>query len=251
MMRYIASALAAWLLLACVALNAQMLPMVGGSAGIGAPVGNGTRTISGVVSSCNVTTLAATVLGELLLASVQVVSNSPTNVTVSSVNDGTNAYTLAKRIQDASNIYNNELWYKANAAAVGSSATITITFSATTNNNGCAAQAAHAKGYSATPLDVTASQSATTATPSVTTATLAQAAELAYGSSYITSTGSTPYTEASGFTNISNALAVGNGNGNVSNAYRLTAATTAVTYAPTWNALNLTNTLIATFKGGP
>lgn len=222
-------------------------PIPTGTASIGTPVALGTRSISGVTTACNITTTAAIASGDLVIVVVQVAS-SPLR-TVSSVSDGTNTYAQAVGITGAGT-YDNEIWYKANATAVGSAATITVSLSAATNNNGCAAEAFRVSGLTATPFDQSASQSATTASPSVTSGALAQPSELVIGATFITSTGGTPFTEANGYHTLVNALAVGNGNGNISVSYAFPNSTAPVSYSPAWSSGSLlVNTVLATFKG--
>lgn len=240
--------LALWLQINSVFAQSLPMPGPGGVAGIGQPISLGTRSISGVTSTCNLTTIANIVAGDLVFVVVQVASN-PLR-TVASVGDGINTYSVAAAINNGAQ-FDNEIWYIENALAVGSGATITVTLSGATDNNGCAVEAGRVVGIkSASSLDKIATQSASTASPTVTTAALAQTSEIAIAASYTASAPAT-FTESAGFTTMVNALAVGNSDGKISTSYRLTSATTAVTYAPTWSAALSTNTAIATFKGGP
>lgn len=215
--------------------------------GPGVPTSIGTVNTAGNTSSIVITTTAAILAGNLVVVAVQIPSNALR--TVSSVSDGTNTYSLAKSLNDGAN-YAVELWYCANAAAVNPGASLTITLSgATTGSNGYAAQAFQVNGVAlVSPLDVTSSQNATTASPTTTTATLAQSVEIAFGVSYRV-VGTNTYTEASGFTNLDTTTTIGGSAGRAALAYRITAATTAVTYAPTWSGSAVTLTILATFKG--
>lgn len=213
---------------------------------IGTPTSLGSVTsASGNTSSIVITTTAAIAAGNLAVVVIQVPSN--TLITVSSVSDGTNSYSLAVAKNDGAN-FDHEIWYKENASAVASGASITATLSgATTGGNGYGAEAFQVGGIvTSSSLDKTATQNAVTATPSVTTAALSQAIEIAIGASFCDG-GTRTYTEASGFTNLFNltpgtALRVGVG-------YQIVASTSAITYAPTFSGANGTQTLIATFKG--
>jgi len=109
-----------------------------------------------------------------------------TTVSVSSISDGTNNYTLAKSAGwDPTNFDNQELWYCANSAPLAPGATITITYSAPTigGTNQPVACAGYCMGLTATPLDKTNSTKYEpgTAYSSGTTGTLTQAKELIIG----------------------------------------------------------------------
>jgi hypothetical protein len=217
---------------------------------IGTPVSLGTQTTSGGSFNTNtitLTTSAAIVAADLVVVDIQIANTSV--LTVSSVSDGTNTYSKAVA-QDNAGTDNHEIWYVANAAAKATSSTITVTMSGSgDSSNGATIEAFRVTGITATtPLDQTQKQSATTASPTVTTGTLSQAVEIAFGASW-RGNGTPTYTEASGFSNLVNALTVGNGNGKASVAYQIVAATTALTYAPTWSTSGRCQTLIATFKG--
>lgn len=217
---------------------------------IGTPASLGTPTntagASFIGTTFTFTTNVNIVAGDLVVANVQIANAVLSNVV--SISDGTNSYSLAKAINNGGTD-DNELWYVANATAVGSGATITVTISSVGDaSNGITIEAYRVSGIALVPLDQTASQSATTATPSVATGTLAQAKEIVFGASW-RGNGTPTYAEATGFSNLVNALSVGNGNGKTSLAYQTVAATSAITYAPTWNSSGRCQTLIASFKG--
>lgn len=243
-----------WLLLLVSPAWGQALPFPGpgtfvnsGGAPIGVPTSIGTIGTGAVnVSSQTLTTTANIVSGNAVFICVG--SNSPNTITVNSISDGTNTYTVAKQQTISANT-NLEIWYKGNAAAVSSGATITVTFSGTTGtSSGIIILAAQDSGVVASPLDKVAGNFGTTATSvSATTASLVTANELAIGCSYqiVAQT----YSGASGFTNL-NTVATSGGNGSGWMDYQKLSSATAVTYAPTWASGSLRiGAAIGTFKG--
>jgi len=215
---------------------------------IGTPTSIGTVTsATGNTASIVITTSANIDATNLVVVFVHIPSDAL--ITVSSVSDGTNTYAKAAAIDNGAN-FDSEIWYKEGATAVGSGGSITITLSGTTTgNNGYGAEAVKVTGIATTSaLDKTATQNASTASPSVTTATLSQADEIAFGTS-MQGNGLTTYTEAATFTNLFNVTP-----GAINRAgdgYKIVAATTAVTYAPTFSASRSTQTVLATFKAAP
>jgi hypothetical protein len=213
-----------------------------------APETLGEINTAGNTAAIVITTAAAILSGDLVVVIVQIPSNALRTVT--GVSDGTNTYTNVPgaTINDGAN-FDLEFWYIANAAAVGSGASITATLSgATTGSNGYAGQAYRVSGVSAAPLDQDEEQLATTANPTVTTGTLAQANEIAFGCSYQVG-GNNTATEDAEFTTLEATTAVGAVAGKVLVSYKITTATTALTYNPTWSGSQPTLTAIATFKG--
>jgi hypothetical protein len=218
---------------------------------IGTPVSLGSAQGSASASSVTLTTLAAIPAGAL--AVVGVVAGFGTAQTITGVSDGTNTYTRAAgAVWDATGDFVVDIWYKENAAAVSSGATLTATFSAAAlgGTNVPIICAAYATGIqSASSLDKTNSgkQEPGTACASGTTGTLTQAKELvigfAGGSQNVTS-----ISEGSGFTQ-SNQRLQGAGNNWAGNlAYQIVTATTALNYQPTFSN-SFSGAVIATFKG--
>lgn len=222
-------------------LNPFPFPITG-AVGIVPPASLGTATSTGVQSSNQVTTVANILLNDLVVVVVQI-NSSGALPTVSGVSDGINTYTKATSIASAS--VDTEIWYKAGASPVAAGATITATWSGANTGAGAghAILAARVGGVvTVSPLDKVATQQTTTASPTVTTAALAQANEIAIAMSF---SQDTTYTQASGFSAINNA----NSSGNLLQfAYEIVNSTAAVTFAPTWSISSSTNTLIATFK---
>lgn len=129
-----------------------------------------------VAANCNTTcTLqypAATSAGDLLLVVIAVDGSK----TVSSVSDGTNAYTKATSITNGTT--DLEVWYfNGNSTGMAASSTLTITVSAQANI--AADWFAYKDIKTTAPLDVTATNSGTSTSPTTgTTAGTAQATEL-------------------------------------------------------------------------
>lgn len=214
-------------------------------------VGIGSSSVSTGVSSQSITTTAAINTGDLVVVAIGVVQ--PSGISVSSVSDGTNTYTKAVGAFNATTFLDTEIWYKANAAAVGSGATITATLSTGTSGSPGVMAAARAGGTSTVPLDKTNHTEYTTGSTlaSGTTGTLTQAKEVVFGVAYLYNVSSqTTLTESSGFTNL---LAYTQG---VSPfvafnfAYQVVNATSALNYSPTPSqAVTGAGSNIATFKG--
>lgn len=235
------------LALALLPAGAQVGPLPGGgplpfASTLQPPVSLGTSTSTGVQSSNQVTTTTGILSGDLVVVVVQINSNAALP-TVASVSDGTNSYTKATSIASAT--VDEEIWYVSGAAAVGSGATLRATWSGSNSGAGAAHAILAARVAGVVPtsaLDKVATQQTTTASPSVTTAALAQASEIAFAVAF--SSDST-YTQAAGFTAISNTSQSGNLN---QFAYMQVNSTAAITFAPSWASSTSTNTLIATFK---
>jgi hypothetical protein len=141
---------------------------------IGTPTVFASAAASGASNQFTVTTTAAITVNNLAIV---VISNQVATASnpITSVSDGTNTYTLARRVGTTSNWF--EIWYKLNATAVASSATITAPCGVTCSF-GVHAWIAGIQVSGITALDVTAGASACTA---LTTAALAQVNDLAIG----------------------------------------------------------------------
>lgn len=199
-------------------------------------------------SSFNITTSAAVAAGNLLVIYIAWGTNGTPSV--ASISDGTNSYSLANKIAIAN--VQSEIWYCANAAAVGSGATLTITMSVAGSggNEGTVAYAYQvANAALVSPFDVGGTSGTNSTTPSAATGTLAQANEIVFGGSYNNNQSTPVYTEASGFTNL--ASRTGSVGQSFGFGYRIVSATTSVTYAPTWSATAAIGivTQVAAFKG--
>jgi hypothetical protein len=142
---------------------------------IGTPTVFAGAFTAGSTTSYSVTTTAAITANNL--AVVVITSQVPSStLSISAISDGTNTYTLARRVGTTSAWF--EIWYKLNATAVASSATITATCAAT-----CAfstkAYIAAVQVSNITALDVTTGASTCGTGTVLTTAALAQVNDLA------------------------------------------------------------------------
>lgn len=212
--------------------------------GTPASIGSVSATYSNNLTTGTLTTTGAIPAGSLAVVFINVNANTAPPITA--VSDGTNTYVQDGTI--AGTFGTTAIWYKENAAAVGSGATITVTFTATAAGAGNFYNIAAVTVTGiliSSSLDKTATQSSVTATPTVTTAALAQANEIAFGASGDATV--TTYTEDATFTNLFNF----NASQRFGVGYKIVAATTAVTYAPVFGAAGgaTTITVIGTYKG--
>ena len=209
---------------------------------IGVPQSLGTGGAAPSCPSGTLTTTANILSGDLVIVSVGEANNS---AIVSTISDGTNSYTRA--VTTLHGVARGEIWYKANAAAVASGATITVTMSATATS--CNIQAARVSGIiPSSPLDAApAGNNTATTTPTVASGTLAQANEILFGALW-DALGTTA-TESSGFTTITLQNATGVEGTTMLLSYKIVAATTTVTYAPTIGTGTLQVTNLVSFKG--
>lgn len=197
------------------------------------PVSLGSAQNTGSASSIALTAGAAIQAGDFVIVAV-----SSANTAVTSVSDGTNTYTKAVDRQQSTVAYVS-LWYCANCVAVASP-TITANYSGAATNRVIGA-ARIAIGNGAFDVSATAGGAATNLT--ATTATLAQATEIAFGASCMNNTsGNAPGT---GFTSLWSNLA---GNTGVELDYQNTSSTAAVAYSPTFSAASQAAAIVATFK---
>ena len=218
---------------------------------ISTPVSLGSSISAAAIrSSWTLTTIAAIPAGSLAVVCTH--ATFAAAQTVTSVSDGTNSYTAAvTNAFDASTQLVSACWIKENAAAVGSSATITVNFSANTLAQPSIINAGYVVGtLSSGSLDKTNSglQAPGTAYASGTTGTLTQANEIAFGFVDMYNANAS-ITEGAGFTAI-NTIAQGSGSFAQSRfAYQIVAATTALNYQPTASLATFGKALIMTIKG--
>ncbi len=210
----------------------KIAPSVGTPVNIGSTSGAGTT----------VTTSAGILAGDLVV----ILTSGWNAPAVTSISDGTNSYT--KAVADTTNGFRVEIWYKENAAAVSSGATVTITYgSAPTNSLVHVMRVPTAKLSGA--LDQTAHTGGTASTNTVTTGALAQTNEVAFG--IVTRNNNNSITtESAGFTNIDKQNGAAGLCMNM--AYKLiNGSLSAVTYAPTTSgsAGDSYGIATATFKG--
>jgi hypothetical protein len=220
-------------------------------AAIGTPTSAGSGGATTSVASLAFTTTAALVAGNHVVVAIAMKSSA--GASVSSVSDGTNSYTQAAfKVSTNGTVDRVELWYKENAAAVSSGATLTITLSAAlgATNPGINAGIVQLSGMlTASSLDSAAignafNNSGTTLT--ATTGTLATNNEIVFG--VLTQGAGSAYTESATFTNIF--ADVGGANrGALSLGYDIVSATTAVGYTPSVATLTGLAAIAAPFKG--
>lgn len=224
-----------------------------GTIALQAPVSIGTNSAAAGATSLTVATTGAIPAGSLAIVAIYIIKNSA--ISVSSVSDGTNTYALARTSTwDTNTFVTVELWYKANASAVGSGATVTATLSAATSSGDSLISTGYVIGaLTAAPLDKVNSGSSgatpVTNTSSGSTGTLTITNEIALGltGGYTSPSAAVSFTEATGFTVFTNQasstryfLHVG---------YQIVNATTALTYQPTLTNPALGAAVITTFKG--
>ena len=220
------------------------LAVFGASGGISTPtsLGSTIQTRNGLTTVALTTTAAIPAAAAVIVAAGNVTG---TAVTVSSISDGTNTYTKAGG-GAATASTDAEIWYKTNASAVGSGATITVTFSGALDTN-----AAYVAAFYVTSLSAVDKAPAVSSTTSISTGTLAQATELIVGTMCGFLNASSPtYNEASGFTNLASLNIAAGNHVSAGLGYQLVSSTNSVTYNPTWtNAANQQSTDVVSFKG--
>jgi hypothetical protein len=212
-------------------------------AAIGTPtlVGSGTNATS---TSTLTFTTSATIVAENLV--VIAIGYGSLAATISAISDGTNSYTKAYS-QGESGVGNSQLWYCANAQAVSSGATVTVTGNTSVAAGKFVGVVAQVSGVAASSaLDSAGNTNAgSSSTPSVATGTLAQASEIIFGV-FGFSSSLTYATEAPGFTNLYNNV-LGT-TPPLALDYQIVSSNTAVTYAPGYSGNSSWDVLAAPFK---
>lgn len=221
--------------------------LLGEGAYIQVPVSIGSNSVSaGAVSSYTMTTTGNIRGGDLII----VVCSAETAAAsvVASVSDGTNSYTQA--VVRTSGSFTVSIWYKENAAAVASGATITVNLNTATtgSGNGLSVAAARATYIAASSsADKTAGNNGSGVnTITATSAALSQLNELAIGGAI--DTAGTAYSGATGFTNLAN-FTVPGGNGWYAMDYSIPNSASAISYSPTFVTNGSVLAAVATFKG--
>lgn len=220
-------------------------PQATSNPSIGTPTSFGSASSSPAGTTMTLTTSANIVAGNLSVIIFGLNANN--NFTTNTVSDGTNSYTQAAVALNSTNT-RVEIWYKENASAVGSGATVTATFSGSTGGANGGMGGIQVTGIiSASSLDKTATNTASSSPNcTATTATLSQTNEVLFGGGTAIG-GPTGYVGATGFTN----LILPNVSGVfLAGDYQKVAATTAVAFAQVWNASSVRNACaVASFKG--
>lgn len=207
-------------------------------------LGTFTRGQVGATNQFTFTTTAAIPSGATAFVAVAF-NGAGTPQTVSTVSDGTNSY--VKAVGQTNGTDDVELWYKLNASAVGSGATITITFTGTYGSSGYGtASAAYATNVTG-PVDKTAGQATTGTTPTISTGTLTVPRQIVIGVSY--NDDSNPsFTEDSG-NGWTNTNLTGSAAGSRhALSYVIVNATTSKSWAPVWGASGTLTTVLASFE---
>ncbi len=203
---------------------------------IGTPVAIGSNT------AASGTTLVITTTANAPAGSVIVVGCiSNLSFTTIAATDGTNSYSTAVAISNSDAILNSVVL----GGQLNSGSSITVTSGATLDTAFCAA--AYVAGLSTATADKTAASSLNT----VTTATLTQANEIAFGMILVYNGGSPPgaVTLTSGFTALTTQLNYGAQVFTGVFAYKIVNATTAVTFSWTVPVATAASTIVATYKG--
>jgi hypothetical protein len=245
--------IAALLFALCCVASAQIGPVPGTLSGgyVGKQpislrsLGSNTQSGSGHTTT-TLTTMAPIHPGDAVLVFYANSDNSL--ITISGVGDGSsNSYGNVVAVNDGS-LANATVWGVANSGFLPTGTVITVTHTSTSASDADVIGAVAIAGLiRASPTDKTNTLASTSASPVVGTTTLSQANEIVVGMSVRTGA----YTAAAGFTNIFNVLNAG-GPVTMGVDYIVVAATTSVSYAPTWTGgAVVTATLVATFKGFP
>jgi hypothetical protein len=197
------------------------------------------------------TTNAAINAGDLVIVAFAA-QGTTSGVSLTSVTDGTNTYSLVGGVSNGTSI-DTELWVSPNSQAAGSGVTITAHISSATGvGAGQNVQAAAVSGMNATLTDVndgpTLHSSIVTASTSTSTATgaLKQGAELIVGQSLV-SVSTASETQASGFANIvtSSAGALDK----FALDYQIVNSAASVPYNPTWSLSGTISQIVIGLRG--
>jgi hypothetical protein len=228
--------------------NRMMMAANVGGPDIGTPTSLGTGSNSGAsVTTTTITTGANIVAGDCAVVGWYTADGVTAARSVSSVSDGTNTYTRLNNFSNGTNEYHMEIWYCANCSAVSSGGTITITH--TSSGGGGSMRSAGAftvSGIISSPADTapTGEYLASSTTPSVASGALAKANEIVVGMNASSSAGS--YTEDAEFTNVNTITQSGQ---ILHLSYNIVAATTSVTFNPTWSSAGTQVTIVGSLKG--
>ena len=218
------------------------------SAGVVQSFGAANTTASTTLSK---SPTAATTAGDLLVAVIRT-RNTTAKAPVSSVTDSaSNHWVMATSVTQGSQA-DGEIWYAANAAALTTAQSITVTLAA---SSAIAFTVLDITGATTSPLDQIAhSGGATQPSSTGTTVTTTQASEIAVGDIGWNSSTVTVSGQTSGYTVLptQNASVSGDGAGE-QGAWQLLSATGAQNYSATLSSGTVAWTgAIATFKlGGP
>lgn len=163
------------------------------------------------------------------------------------VDNKANTWVKAVADNDATSTVKEDIWYVDPATYVSGVTTITPTFSIAATSGWFFYEVS---GMANAPLDTAPTGThANSTAPTITTATLAQAAEFAVGGIAWGSNSATISGQTAGWTLDTNQVVTAP-NMSLAPAHQITAATTALVYAGTLSAANRWSDLVATFKQG-
>lgn len=224
------------------------LPLYGaGLFGTPQTIGANSRSTSG--TTLTITTSNAIASGDLVAVCVLVTGTSSAP-TVSGVSDGTNTYTAGGSPFAVSSNTSLQIWYKTNASAVSSSASLTATFG-TANSAVMAAFHVASTPTGVGSFDKSNGSSTSSSDSASVSVTPAQSHELYAGCSSTTTGTSTvnAYSGASGFTNLSVTKYASNADA-LAMDYE-NSINSATSFAPAWTmtvgTAGLTSAYIAAF----
>lgn len=188
------------------------------------------------------TTIANIVAGNLAVIGIGGVNSGA----ISSVTDGTNAYT--KALNRGTGFY-GELWYCADAQAVSAGATITVTSGASfvTIIAAQVSSVASASPFDSSGVGALNPTSGNSNAPSVTTGSLSSTNEIIFGVTALNGNNVT-YTESSGFSTLKTEQ--GGYFNSIILSYQIVSALSPVTYAPSLGSSVPWVALAAPFMGG-
>ncbi len=219
-----------------------------GSSGGAARQGLLVITYSPATLSQILTTTATAPAGSTVVVGISLNTNN--GVTAASVSDGTNTYTKIDSTGLIGGFSEVSLWRATLGSQLSSGSNITVTFSAGTSGagNSCNMSAGYITGLSTGVHDKFAHNSASSGTSvSVSTGVLTQAVEMIIGFGGDTSgLSSTVYNGASGFNNLNKSSS---SNGVTALDWKIVAATTSVTFTPSWGSAIRMGAVVASFKG--
>lgn len=222
--------------------------LAGFGSGGGGPLAftlDGTAQNNSTASTQVYTMVAAIPVGALII--VVGGSTSPGGGSLSSVSDSKgNTYAVNSSQGNGSNTIAGVAMAPC-TVALAAADTITLTWSGSATGHGAAVgQITNPLTNTSAAFDVQNSAQGTSSTPSATTATLNQVNEIAIGA--VASNNTTTGTQDAAFTTIAN-LTFAAASKLLIAGYKIVAATTAVTYAPTLPASVAWAEALATYKG--
>jgi len=191
-------------------------------------------------------TVTATQAGNMP-AIVVCFSGSNGNVINTVADNKSNSWAKAKSVNPGASKLACEIWYVDPATAIAGITTVTVTFSVTATADG---RFFEASGIANAPHDSTggAVNNGSSTTPTVTGGTLAQADEWVLACCGYATTGTITLDTSHGWTNDAKTINSGTNKTDQQVSYQETAATTALTHAPTLGTTGNWVEVMAAFK---